>query len=492
MNIKYLNVGILHSLIGKNDGVSIVIDQTVQSMVKDMGMRLGNIYFLAAHTSPRFNAQTDEVFWHKNKTHKNIIKYFSQKPPEWLDHEIHSNALHAKEAIVKFIEQNEIDLLIAHNTSHPYNFVTAVGLGYYMEELRQNGLIWPKIIAWWHDSFFEREQFKNPNPVIQKYLKYLPGTLIDGCVFINSYQTQLGRRYFEQYGNGFTDEFFQDRVVVIPNTSDVPWDWQRQEWETHNYVHPDLDSYNKTFLHDLGIREDLQERGFTLENTAFLLQHTRIVPRKKIEIAIDLAFRLEQKFRDMGEKKCVVLLVSGHSGDEQTQYKEFLYCHYGKRLSENPDANVLFYFGEERILSHRDIIVDTKYYNFAEVPGIMANYNAVGTYFSEVEGYGNNLLEMISYGLPVLINRYDIYSKDIEKLGFDLPYIENLELTDRIVDEAYNLFTDHQKRNRMVRHNLKILQDKLDHRIIAKQLTPLLERIYTRLSPASLYVKKAV
>ena len=489
MNIKYLNVGVLHSLIGKNDGVSIVIDQTVKSMVTDMGVRLGNIHFLAAHTSPRFNARTDEVFWHKNNIHKNIIKYFSEEPPDWLDHEIHSHALHAQRTIAGFIEENEIDLLIAHNTSHPYNFITAVGLGYYLEQLHQDGLIWPKVLVWWHDSYFEREQFKNPNPVIQKYLKYLPGTQIDGCVFINSRQTELGYKYFQQYGNGFIDEFFEDRVAVIPNTSDIPWDWQRQEWETHNYVHPDMDSYNKSLLWDLGIRDELEARGFTLEDTAFLLQHTRIVPRKKIELAIDLAFRLSAKFQDMGKRKCVVLLISGHSGDEQTQYKELLYRHYGKRHTENKSANVMMYFGEEIILSHRDIIVDTKYYSFSEVPGIMANYNAVGTYFSEVEGFGNNLLEMISYGLPVLINRYDIFARDIEKLGFDVPCIKNLELTDEIVEQAYNLLTDHQKRNRMVRHNLQILQEKLNHTYISRELAPLLERMFTRMSPAALQQK---
>jgi len=32
MNISHMNVGIIHSLIGKNDGVSIVIDQTVHAM----------------------------------------------------------------------------------------------------------------------------------------------------------------------------------------------------------------------------------------------------------------------------------------------------------------------------------------------------------------------------------------------------------------------------------------------------------------------------
>jgi uncharacterized transporter YbjL len=60
MNISHINVGIIHSLIGKNDGVSIVIDQTVNAMVQDLGIALGNIFFLAAHSSPRFNAETND------------------------------------------------------------------------------------------------------------------------------------------------------------------------------------------------------------------------------------------------------------------------------------------------------------------------------------------------------------------------------------------------------------------------------------------------
>jgi len=78
---------------------------------------------------------------------------------------IHENALRVKEIIGNFVRQHSIDLLIAHNTSHPYNFITAVGLGYYFEEMRKKGIIWPKILVWWHDSYFEREQFSKPNPV---------------------------------------------------------------------------------------------------------------------------------------------------------------------------------------------------------------------------------------------------------------------------------------------------------------------------------------
>lgn len=119
MNISHLNIGIMHSLIGKNDGVSIVIDQTVNAMVDYMDVELGNIFFIGAHSSPRFNAETNEIFWHKNPVHKTILHHFGEPAPEYLNRLIHDKAMYAKEVIADFIEKNEIDLLIAHNTSHP-------------------------------------------------------------------------------------------------------------------------------------------------------------------------------------------------------------------------------------------------------------------------------------------------------------------------------------------------------------------------------------
>ena len=144
MKLNEIRIGIIHSLIGKNDGVSIVIDQTVKAMSKHLKINIGNFFFLAAHSSPRFNAQTNEVFWHKSEEHKFIINNFNNHDKsvmKELDAMIHQHALYAKEVIKKWVDENYIDLIIAHNTSHPYNFITAVGLGYYIVELEEQGSI---------------------------------------------------------------------------------------------------------------------------------------------------------------------------------------------------------------------------------------------------------------------------------------------------------------------------------------------------------------
>jgi mannosylglucosylglycerate synthase len=482
MKFKHLNIGIIHSLIGKNDGVSIVIDQTVNAMVKDMGIGLGNIFFLAAHSSPRFNAETDDIFWHKNDIHKTILKYFSSpQPPKGLDEMIHKNATRAKEVIAEFVKKYDIDLLIAHNTSHPYNFITAVGLGYYFAELRRKGIIWPKLMVWWHDSYYERKIFENANPIIERYLKYLPGIHVDGIVFINKSQIDLGKRWFRKYNGASAQNFFRERAVVIPNTSEITWDWKSRTWDNDELIHPIQDNYNNSFFTDLGLTAELTRRKISMRDTVVLLQHTRVVPRKRIETAIDFAFELEKKFVADEKRKCITLLVSGHSGDEQFEYKKFLKNYYAEKYAEHPNSNVLLIFGERIILSHRDIIVDKKYYSFSEIPSIVAAAGGIGTYFSEVEGFGNNLLEMISFGVPAVINRYQVYKEDIEPMGFKLPYVDNCRLTDELLDEAYKLLCDYKYRNSLLRHNLDVLDKKLSHQIISKKVTPLINNMFTKL-----------
>ncbi len=481
MNIAHLNVGIVHSLIGKNDGVSIVIDQTVHAMVEDMGIGLGNIFFLAAHTSPRFNAETDDIFWHKNDIHKEIIRHFNSEPPEGFDSLIHTKALYARDRIKQFVKKHNIDLLIAHNTSHPYNFITAVGLGYYIEELRDEGIIWPKVMVWWHDSYFERDQFGTPNSVIQKYLKYLPGTEIDGIAFINKSQPKLAEKLFKSLNYTRAEKFFKERTIVVPNTCGIEWEWKSLPWEQNALLAPPHDNYNDSFFQDIGLIDELNKRNLILDDAVILLQHTRIVPRKKIEVAIDFAFLLENRFTKAGLKKCIALLISGHSGDEQVEYKKFLTEYFQEKLIQNPDSNVIMIFGEHSILSHRDIIVDKKYYNFYEIPAVIAAAGGIGTYFSEIEGFGNNLLEMTSFALPVIINKYDVYKSDIEPLGLRFPAIEHCKLTNDVVEQAFILLTDYRKRNALISQNLKILDEKLNHRIIAEKLKPLISKMFTRI-----------
>jgi hypothetical protein len=87
---------------------------------------------------------------------------------------------------------------------------------------------------------------------------------------------------------------------------------------------------------------------------------------------------------------------------------------------------------------------------------------------------------MISMGLPVAINKYQVYKEEIEKFGFRLPAINNTQITSEMVDATYKLVTEIPFRNEIVYHNLKVLKENLDHEMIVKKLQPVIKNIFTR------------
>lgn len=479
MDISRLKVGILHSLIGKNDGVSIVIDQTIKTMVKKMDIPLGNIYYLAGHSPPRLNTTLDDVFWHRNEANRYILSNYSSRPPKDFESYIMEHATYAKEIIAEFVEENGLDVFIIHNSCHPSNFIYAVAVGMYFEEKRKEGIMLPRYLLWWHDSHFERARFSKPNKVIEKFLKYIPGPNVDGIVFINTEQPLYGKKYLESLKRKNIKTYFERKTCIIPNTCDIPWEWKDIDPDRQE-LHPPQDQYNKTFYKDIGLIDQLHERNFTIDDAVILLQHTRVVERKRIDIAIEYAFKIEERYRKDKQKKCIVLLISGHSGDEHDSYRAFLEDYFVKTQKKYPKSkkSVILIFGEHLILSNREVLVNKKYYAFGDVPGIVAGSGGMGTYFSEVEGFGNNLLEMMALGLPVVINRYEIFKSDVEPLGLKLASIDDCKLTNELVETGYRYLTDKKYRNEVILHNLDVLDNMLNHSVLADKLTPIISNLF--------------
>ncbi len=479
MDITGLKIGMMHSLIGKNDGVSIVIDQTIAAMNEYLGIRLDNLFFLAGHSAPRMQTTTNDILWHRNKPNRYILENFSGQAPDNLDSYIYESALKAKKIIADFVEKNDLDLFIIHNGCHPSNFVYAVAAGMFFEERRKEGVILPRYLLWWHDSHFERERFAKPNEIVKKYLKYIPGPHVDGIVFINSEQEAMARKYAKSVNMQNIDLFFERKTCTIPNTCNIAWDWKALAANNQTIAEP-MDDYNLTFFKEIGLLDLLEQRNQSIDDAVLLLQHTRVVKRKRIDYAINFAFKLRQRYAKEGSEKSVVLIVSGHSGDEHDPHQVWLQDYYNDMCAKFPqDAEkVIFIFAEHWIFPQREVLVNRKFYAFGEIPAIIAKYGGIGTYFSEVEGYGNNLLEMMSAGLPVIINEYEIYKTDIKQLGFDLVCTENGDINAEAVEEAYQLLINQARRRECVKHNLQTLEDKLNHGVMAKSLGSLIQNLF--------------
>jgi len=318
----------------------------------------------------------------------------------------------------------------------------------------------------------------NPNPLMRRYLmEGVPGPHVEGIVFINRGQWNIARTYFKQLTD--RDPKIVDRLershIVIPNTCDVPGNWTAEP--DLEYFSPKLDPYNIDFLEAMGIQERLAVEGKSLKDCLIFLQHTRVVPRKRIDHAIDFCFAIADRFKKDGQNKMVFLLISGPTGDELSDDVADLTKHLNMRRLERPNLNVEIIWGENRIRSEREIINGIKYYSFAEVPGIVAHYGGLGTYFSDVEGFGNNLLELISLGVPPVVREYPVYLTDIAIYGFDIPSTPDGTMTPKLIEGAYKILTDVDHRKALVKKNVDVLVKNLGHNKIAENLSTLWETL---------------
>lgn len=152
---------------------------------------------------------------------------------------------------------------------------------------------------------------------------------------------------------------------------------------------PGVDAYNADFREVIGLSE---------AHTLFL-QPTRVVPRKGIELAIDLLAELADPTH--------VLVITHRAGDEGLAYLRRLERYAAAR-------GVDLRYVAERVDERRRMDGGTKVYALSD---IYPHADFV-TYPSLYEGFGNALLETIYFRKPALVNRYRVYETDIAPKGF--------------------------------------------------------------------------
>jgi glycosyltransferase involved in cell wall biosynthesis len=285
-----------------------------------------------------------------------------------------------KDHLYRFIETFDIDLLIAENVlAIPMH----VPLGLALTEVIAETDI--QTIGHHHDFAWERRRFKVTGASDYQMGAFPPILHSVHHVVINSYGArQLALR------TGATS-------ILVPNVMD----FDSPPCEPDEYV-ADLRSA-------LGVAPD----------TYLLLQPTRVVPRKRIEHAIELTSRLSRK-----GLPCV-LMISHSGGDEGTAYEGYL-----RSLAELMDVRILFasdMFADERCQTPDG----RKVYSLSDA------YHACDlvTYPSTVEGFGNAFLETIYYRRPIVMGSYEIFKRDIEPKGFRVITIGDF-ITEETVEKA--------------------------------------------------------
>ena len=451
--IPNLQYGILHSQFGHADGVSIVMKQIERVMMEKMNIPKKNLHYLVGRSKEKGGHVTiKKEFWMKEPTNQLMVKRYQKGYGGDYSSEIEPALQHAQNIITDWIKKKNIEVIIAHNTCHPVNFIMSVALYRYYRDALKNNERTPKYILWWHDSHLERPHFKNPAPDVQQYLlDGVPGEFVEYILFINSLQFKDAEKYLLQLDEqrpGFFDGMCQNHTVMY-NTAD-------RFIDTYDELHSDKYAQRvEKFIEDFKVKELLEEHNVSLKETMFCLQHTRIVERKRIDFALEYCFELLQKLK---KTKALYFLVSGHKDDDSKRKLKNLY----RKLCKKYQKKLFLVFAEDY-----DSKTDIK---FEEYPLIFAKLGGFATYFSEIEGFGNNLLEVMASGLIPVVYTYPVFKEDIAKQNFKVIALEDFAITDEALQNTIDVICNSRRKKIWVNKNLKVLSKRFSHDIISMKL----------------------
>jgi mannosylglucosylglycerate synthase len=450
------NIGIFHYKVGGTDGVSLEIEKW-QRVFEEMGHK---VFLCGGDLGTAAGTLIEEMYHHLPEAKRLNANTFT----ELRDFDAAGYAAELKRltAVLEqkfraFIQEKQIDFLIAENVwsvaAHP---AVAPALARVMTNLRL------PTIAHSHDFYWERTSgvALTCAAAINLADKYLPPRhpLIKHAL-INS----LGQReLWERKGI---------QSVVVPNV----FDFDAPPWMA--------DSYNQDFCERIGLRE----------NDLFILQATRIVPRKGIELAIDFVAALNSPARraklereglydgrPFTPNSRIVFVLAGYAQDDASgQY-------VGKLKQKIAQTGIEALFIEELIESDRLMRNGQKIYSLWD----SYVYADFVTYPSLWEGWGNQLLEAIRARLPFLLFEYPVYEADIKENGLHAVSLGNSitgydeqgltqvapEIIETAADEAIELLTNTQQYEETVAHNFQVGQTHYSMNALRRHLEGLMNQ----------------
>lgn len=320
--------------------------------------------------------------------------------PQPLLEEIGLLASELRGPLLNFVHTHRFDLLVIQNAlAIPMNLPLGICL---TNLIAETGI---PTIAHHHDLFWERERYQG-NQILDFLDTYFPPDLPSiRHVTINTIaQTLLAQR------RGINS-------TVIPNVFDFA------------EPPPLLDDYNQGFRQELRLSP----------TRPLILQPTRVIRRKGIEMAIELVSRLE-----LGTKR---LFISHSAADEGLAYWHWI--EREARLMGVSLERIDHITGDKRIQ-----VDGKKIYSLADA---YLNTDLV-TYPSTYEGFGNALLEAIYYKRPVVVNRYPVYNSDIRPLGFQFIELDGY-VNDWAVSQATQIIKSQKDASDMAETNFAIARE---------------------------------
>jgi mannosylglucosylglycerate synthase len=224
--------------------------------------------------------------------------------------------------------------------------------------------------------------------------------------------------------------------TVIPNIFDF-----------HDEVPAELHDSARALRRELG-----------LANGTLFVQPTRVVPRKGIELAIELVAAL-------GAPNSL-LLITSPAGDEGMDYLNGL-------IRKAASLGVELRYDAERF--RPDGVVPRGPAHSLADAYLAAD---VITYPSLYEGFGNALIEAVYFRQLVVVNRYSVYGADIRPLGFRFIELDG-QVTPDAVDQLRSALADPGRRSADREHNFQLARQHFSYDRLERELVRLLEGLAT-------------
>lgn len=401
------------------DGVSLET-QKWADMLKSKGC---SVYFMAGelNTDPLISYLVPKAHF----KHEEILKlqhaiFVEKKRTSEISRKIQQIKEELKEEIKNYHSRFGFEILIVQNAlAIPLNIPLGLAITEFIIETEM------PTIAHHHDFFWERDRFSSH--VASDYLRtaFPPVHPKIQHVVINSI---AGHSLSYYTGESWT---------LIPNIVDF------------KIMPPEIDDFNRDLKKEIGLDED----------SVLILQPTRVVTRKGIEISLELVKRLDYPKAS---------LVITHKAEDEGQ-------DYLMRIEEfvkliDVDLKIISdRIGHERGFDEngRKIFTLWDVYQHADLI----------TYPSLYEGYGNAFVESIYFRKPIIINRYSIFIADIEPKGFDVISFDNY-ITNNTITEIKKLLHDPKRLSQMAEKNYMTGWRYLSYEMLEEKIEQLLINYY--------------
>lgn len=308
-----------------------------------------------------------------------------------------------KNKLLKILNSNNIRYLSIENAlTIPLNIPLAIAL---TEVISENNI---KAITRHHDFYWERKQFLCSN--VEKMLDdYFPPDL-SGLkhVVIN---TLAKKSIYDKK---------KIEATYIPNIFD--FDVLKEIGSKHFKVKKFLDMDDDDFL---------------------ILQPTRLIARKNIERTIELVDKLSKK-----TDKKINLLISGKPEKNELDYFNEIIELTRKTgisliLSKNEHNHIPEY-------TRKDLFKKFDIYDLYKACDLV-------TLPSDVEGFGNPVIEASVLKKPLFVNNYPVLSDMLSK-GFEFIVIDK-KVDKEAVEKTFKLLTDHKMREKVTNKNFEIVKE---------------------------------